>query len=217
MPAKLTSKLIPVSKAHPCPVCQGDHKCSTSPDGLILCGRKDGPQDGFKHIGPCKDPAWTMYRTKGDTRTSVGSPDPRTVSAPDFPRAATRFAAALPDDRRKQLAGLLRLPDEANTFVIQFNLRLYFALRTKEASLGSEEVYTQRGMTVWHFDGSGRIANTVWTKLPGVGNGTGTAAGADQGASFAAITDGTKVPLTSAHDLANKKLANEALAGEDWS
>jgi hypothetical protein len=107
--------------------------------------------------------------------------------------------------------------DEANTFVIQFNLRLYFALRTKEASLGSEEVYTQRGMTVWHFDGSGRIANTVWTKLPGVGNGTGTAAGADQGASFAAITDGTKVPLTSAHDLANKKLANEALAGEDWS
>ncbi|MEO2092058.1 MAG: AAA family ATPase, partial [Gemmataceae bacterium] len=43
----------------------------------------------------------------------VTCPDPRTVSPPDFPRAAERFAAALPDDRRKQLAAALRLPEPA--------------------------------------------------------------------------------------------------------
>lgn len=117
MSAKSVSKLIPVSKAHPCPVCQGDHKCSTSADGLILCGRKDGPQDGFKHIGPCADPTWTMYRVKGDRRMNATFPDPRTVSAPDFARSAERFAACLPDDRRKQLAGLLRLPEAAMALV----------------------------------------------------------------------------------------------------
>ena len=58
----MATNLIPASKATPCPVCQGTHKCSTTADGLILCGRTADPAPGFDHLGPCKDPTWHLFR-----------------------------------------------------------------------------------------------------------------------------------------------------------
>ena len=36
------TKLFAVRPSRPCPVCGGDHKCSTGADGLIICGRSKG-------------------------------------------------------------------------------------------------------------------------------------------------------------------------------
>lgn len=54
-----------VSKANPCPVCQGDHKCSLTEDGLIFCGRMTGDTDTHKCFGPSrKDSQWSVYRVR---------------------------------------------------------------------------------------------------------------------------------------------------------
>jgi hypothetical protein len=47
-------KMKAVTKDRPCPVCEGDHKCSVGDGGLILCGRRDGPVSGFRHLGASK-------------------------------------------------------------------------------------------------------------------------------------------------------------------
>jgi phage/plasmid primase-like uncharacterized protein len=60
------TKLIAVSRAAPCPVCGGNHKCSRSDDGLLLCGRRTGPQPGFVHLGAAKDEVWHLYRAADD-------------------------------------------------------------------------------------------------------------------------------------------------------
>ncbi len=122
-------KLIPASKARPCPVCDGDHKCSTTPDGLILCGRNDGPVPGFRHLGASADPTWHLYR-RDDDHGERGTPAPRTpppppppppapATPPDWKATARRFARNLPDDRRDQLADTLKLPRPA-THLIPF-------------------------------------------------------------------------------------------------
>ncbi len=66
--------------AHPCAVCGGKDGCSEKSDGLILCRRRQGPQPGFRCLGPARgDPAWTCYRRKGDPgpdRPANGHPAP---------------------------------------------------------------------------------------------------------------------------------------------
>lgn len=79
--------------------------------------------------------------------------------------------------------------DKADRFAIVADFRLYFAVRTKETILGSELVYTQRGIVNWQFNGSGTIsAAGVWSTTAQVGN-TG-------GAAFTLVTDGIVVPIT---------------------
>ena len=62
----VAAKFVRVSKSRPCPVCEGDHKCSFTEDGLFLCGRLSGEQPGFTCLGPSKNPTWTMYRNADD-------------------------------------------------------------------------------------------------------------------------------------------------------
>ena len=45
------SRLKPVSKTHPCPVCGGTHKCSFNVEGLLLCGRLTGEHQSNAAIG----------------------------------------------------------------------------------------------------------------------------------------------------------------------
>src|SRR5262245_35813545 len=72
-----TTKLKGVSRARPCPVCGGDHKCSVGTDGVILCGRRQGPRPGFVDLGPCQgDPTWNIYRHEGDPRQDDRAPGP---------------------------------------------------------------------------------------------------------------------------------------------
>ena len=57
----------PVTKAHPCAVCQGDHKCSRGDDGLLMCGRSSGEVVGFVCMGKANgDEQFSMYRRVGD-------------------------------------------------------------------------------------------------------------------------------------------------------
>jgi probable HAF family extracellular repeat protein len=77
---------------------------------------------------------------------------------------------------------------QVTRFGIQFDLNLYFAVRTKEAINDSEKVYTQRAKAAWQFDGSGNVnAAGKWTQT-GTGN-TGDAR-------FAEEMNGSEVPVT---------------------
>jgi len=79
--------------------------------------------------------------------------------------------------------------DDVDRFGIEFDVRVYFAVRTTDDVNGSAAVYSQRAKTSWEFDGSGTVnAAKVWTQT-GTGN-TGIAA------SFADVTNGTAVPVT---------------------
>src|SRR5262249_45490414 len=61
-----TTKLTSVSKARPCEVCGGNHKCSRGEDGLILCGRTTGEIPGFVFMKKCpKDEQFSLYRREG--------------------------------------------------------------------------------------------------------------------------------------------------------
>jgi hypothetical protein len=113
------SKLVPVSKAAPCPVCGGDHKCGTTAAGLVLCGRRDGDVPGFRRLGPCKDPTWTKYSPADERRTvrspvslpNTGGLTPRRSPPPaSLGDLADRLARNLTPDRAADLAGRLGLP-----------------------------------------------------------------------------------------------------------
>ncbi len=68
-----TSGLRRASKAHPCPVCGGDHKCSRTADGLFVCGRATGPVPGYAYLGQSeKDPQWGLYREEEDSTSKPG-------------------------------------------------------------------------------------------------------------------------------------------------
>src|SRR5262249_35208867 len=105
----------PATKAHPCPVCRGDHKCSVGEDGLIFCGRKHGEEFGFVYLGAAKkDPQFGLYRREGDPHLK-GSERPQSKPADseevDWQARASRLAALLSPKLRRQLAETLGLPE----------------------------------------------------------------------------------------------------------
>ena len=121
----ISSPLHGVTKRRPCPVCDGDHKCSVTDDGLILCGRRTGDQPGFRCLGPGTDPTWTLYRGEGDApQPSYDDimyaikhgglshrPAPKHHTPPaDFTKVAADFARHFTPERRAELAALLGLP-----------------------------------------------------------------------------------------------------------
>ena len=77
-------KMTPVTKQAPCPVCEGDHKCSVGDGGLIVCGRRDGLTPGFRHLGACRgDPQFHLYRRAADEPPPAGT---RKAPKPTTPR-----------------------------------------------------------------------------------------------------------------------------------
>jgi len=57
------------------------------------------------------------------------------------------------------------ITDKVDVFNLVFDFNLYLAVRITEAMNGSDTVYTQRGVAVWQFDGSGTIdASGNWTR-----------------------------------------------------
>ncbi len=125
------TKFKTVTKAKPCAICGGDHKCSVGEDGLMLCGRESGEVLGFVFLGQCKaDPQWSEYRAIGDPlldqedrRSATGKQQQSQHNghsgnghAPkDWARIAEKYAEnfrAKPE-RAAQLASLLGVRDEA--------------------------------------------------------------------------------------------------------
>jgi hypothetical protein len=110
------TKLSAVSRSRPCPVCDGNHKCSRGSDGLILCGRRSGAQPGFVHLGPAKDDTWHLYRTENDPvlvdRERLRTPVPKTPPpvAVDWPARENKFAGNLTPALADELCGKLALP-----------------------------------------------------------------------------------------------------------
>ena len=72
-------------------------------------------------------------------------------------------------------------------FGIRMDFNLYLAVRTKEQSLDSDKVYTQRAKASWYFNGSGKVTNTIWSNAD---------AGNSGDKFFTVITSGAVVPVT---------------------
>jgi hypothetical protein len=107
----MTTTLKAVTRGKPCQVCGGGHKCSRGEDGLILCGRRTGPQPGFVHLGSAKDEIWSIYRAEDERAASARSytppPKPRLTN---WARIAERFASALTPQLADELCSQLGLP-----------------------------------------------------------------------------------------------------------
>ncbi len=107
-------KMTGVTEQNRCPVCDGDHKCSVGNDGLIICGRRDGPVPGFRHLGPAEsDPQFHLYRRNDD---DAPPPRPKPSRNPDTPRdwgkMARDYAKRFDAEARSELADRLHLPAE---------------------------------------------------------------------------------------------------------
>ena len=97
------------SRERPCAVCGGDHKCSAGDGGLILCGRRDGPVPGFRHLGPSAgDPQFHLYRAGDTGERPRAAPRVRGATGPPCPAGSPagsrrppgrnwRFGNAAPD------------------------------------------------------------------------------------------------------------------------
>lgn len=113
----MTSKRTPVSRRNPCPVCEGDHKCSRGDDGSVFCGRRSGPVVGFVFLGQCRgDPQFSIYRAEDNQALHNGHTRPRRPRLPrrssvDWNAKAQVRAANLTPDVRRELADALGLPE----------------------------------------------------------------------------------------------------------
>ena len=111
-------KLTAVTAAAPCPVCGGGHKCSRGDGGLILCGRRDGPVPGFRHLGPSAgDPQFHLYRRDDGAEPPAGARTNRPKLKPptEWGVIAARHAAGFTPEARDELAARLDLPADVFT------------------------------------------------------------------------------------------------------
>ena len=117
-------KLTAVTKKNPCPICQGDHKCSVGDDGLILCGRRDGPVHGFRHIGPAQgDPQFHLFRRDGDEPPAIGAKKAPKPTAPrEWGKVARGYAERFDTEARAELAIRLELPVEVFAALLLFGV-----------------------------------------------------------------------------------------------
>ncbi|MBA4062992.1 MAG: hypothetical protein C0501_04655 [Isosphaera sp.] len=104
-----------MSKAAPCAVCGGDHKCSRGDSGLIICGRRDGPVPGFRHLGAAKgDPQFHLFRRdEGADAAPAPARKPKPTPPRDWGVDAARYAKGFTAEARQELASRLGLPPAA--------------------------------------------------------------------------------------------------------
>lgn len=112
----LKTKLRSVTRSRRCPLCEGNHKCARGSDGLILCGRRSGPQPGCVHLGQTKDGIWGIYRTADDPvlkeRDRLCSPVPKPSPRPpvDWTGITERFRRNMTPACADELCEQLGLP-----------------------------------------------------------------------------------------------------------
>jgi hypothetical protein len=102
------------SRARPCPVCGGDHKCSVGSGGFLLCGRRTGAVAGFVFLGRTTDGVWGEYRRADDPAFQSSEPRPVFGSTTTIDWAGVHAAcrAAFPG-MRGALEEALGVPGEA--------------------------------------------------------------------------------------------------------
>jgi hypothetical protein len=106
-------KLVKVTKASPCEICNGDHKCSRGQDGFILCGRVRGDHPGFVYFGQCKgDDQFAQYRREGDPHLddSHAPRNSRVSNGAHWNQKAERLQRNLTPALRDELSAILGLP-----------------------------------------------------------------------------------------------------------
>ena len=109
------------------------------------------------------------------------------------------------DNMALTIGAVTKNPDR---FAIKLNLNLYFAVRTQEAILNSDKVFTQRGSAAWYFDGSGTIVGNTWAPIMSTKN--------DGSRSFVEVTNGTVVPVTTGTTGNAALTANYKLGPAGW-
>ena len=129
------TKLKSVSKAKPCEICGGDHKCSRGADGLLICGRPPSPEQvpGYVYLGRADgDPQFSLYRRADDPMLRQVSRHPvaakRSGAGPttnghadsegsstvvDWEARCLELIGNLSQAHRSELARLLGLPETA--------------------------------------------------------------------------------------------------------
>jgi hypothetical protein len=143
-----------VSKAKPCPVCEGIDGCSVGADGLLLCRRRSGEQLGFCYLGQAKgDSQYAQYRRDNDPVLCNGHNrippfSNRNGTAQDLSEQAARHAKALTPARRRELAAVLGLPEH----VLDRLPRLGYSPKGFH-----QEYYDQPCWTFPEVDATGRI------------------------------------------------------------
>jgi len=89
------------------------------------------------------------------------------------------------------------------TFELRLDFQLFAAVRTLDIGLGAETIFTQRGKASWYFDGTGTVANGVWTPAAQQAKTAGDS-------KFVEVVGGAVVPNTTGATF------NAALAGVVW-
>lgn len=110
-PNRDREKLHEVSRANPCPVCDGNDKCKVGDAGFVLCGRSAGPVDGFTWMGTCaKDPQWGQYR-RADQSQATGWRKTAHSGGPESPKKRAKYLRhQITDALKSELAEALGLP-----------------------------------------------------------------------------------------------------------
>jgi hypothetical protein len=112
----------------------------------------------------------------------------------DTPKVQAADAAYL--DASGNPAGFPPPPhaSKLSRYEIMIDFKLYFAVHTREAVLGSEEVFTQRGKLDWYFNGTGNWnqATGIWTLDKSIE----VVANREQHDYFREVINGERVPIT---------------------
>lgn len=85
---------------------------------------------------------------------------------------------------------------------LRVNFRLYVAVNTLDLSNGASQIYIQRAVAEWHFDGTGDTSSGTWKPLKAHTNGVDSP--------FQEVTDGSPVPVTGGHTM-------DLLVGAGWN
>ncbi len=105
-----------VSRGNPCPVCEGNQRCSVGADGVVFCRGADADGNGFKCFGKTQgDEGCSIFRRIDDSPLSKAEPIQATakfsgIESQIWRERSDEFAAALTLELRDELARNLKLP-----------------------------------------------------------------------------------------------------------
>jgi hypothetical protein len=113
------TNLKSVTRAEPCVICGGAHKCSRGDDGLIICGRPpEVTRAGFVFLGPCKgDEQFALYRLQDQGPTERNGKSPSARNPVDWSTKSKEFQKHLTPSARRELASTLNLPESALSYL----------------------------------------------------------------------------------------------------
>jgi hypothetical protein len=155
------TKLIAVSRAKPCAICGGDHKCSRGEDGLLLCGRPPSLEQlpGFRFIGRASnDPQFALYRRDDDPMLYQIRRRPSVIESQSEP---STNGNSNDEPRERVIDWEARCREHAGHLTAEERQRLAETLGLPQSALADLEIgFTGCGP---HKDEKGKLLGPCWT------------------------------------------------------